>query len=250
MSHIQKVEGSNFSTERLQASSAMLMMSPLLWGITQRRVVFLYRRFGTTYRSHLQGQRSSRRVTKSWTSWPFKMGPIRCPETSVKDYHSKLRNIPEERRHFQHRNCRSWLRLFIAHISPTRQTGEPYTRSFEEGDRGGHGPKAGRSAIEEEEIRPHPFTFTSLQLFYYQPGTLRHGRTAWATDSVLTQTINRHNRLLKLFIYFSFSFPSRSVSDYFCLSYYMSVAYVEICGAWFKDNGRAPHSKYLRHTVS
>jgi hypothetical protein len=26
------------------------------------------------------------------------MGPIRCPETSVKDYHSTLRNTPEERR--------------------------------------------------------------------------------------------------------------------------------------------------------
>jgi hypothetical protein len=25
------------------------------------------------------------------------MGPIRCPETSVKDYHSTLRNMPEER---------------------------------------------------------------------------------------------------------------------------------------------------------
>jgi hypothetical protein len=29
---------------------------------------------------------------------PLKMGPIRCPETSVKDYHSTLRNTPEERR--------------------------------------------------------------------------------------------------------------------------------------------------------
>jgi hypothetical protein len=28
----------------------------------------------------------------------LKMGPIRCPETSVQDYHSTLRNIPEERR--------------------------------------------------------------------------------------------------------------------------------------------------------
>jgi hypothetical protein len=28
----------------------------------QRRVVILYRRFGTTYRSHLKGSRSSRRV--------------------------------------------------------------------------------------------------------------------------------------------------------------------------------------------
>jgi hypothetical protein len=31
------------------------------------------------------------------------MGPIRCPETSVKDYHSTLRNTPEERRSHQHR---------------------------------------------------------------------------------------------------------------------------------------------------
>jgi hypothetical protein len=36
----------------------------------------------------------------SWTSWPLKMGPIHCPETSVKDYHSTLCNIPEERRSY------------------------------------------------------------------------------------------------------------------------------------------------------
>ena len=30
------------------------------------------------------------------------MGPIRCPETSVKDYHSTLRNNPEERRSVSH----------------------------------------------------------------------------------------------------------------------------------------------------
>jgi hypothetical protein len=34
----------------------------------------------------------------SWTSWALKMGPTRCPETSVKDYHSTLCNTPEERR--------------------------------------------------------------------------------------------------------------------------------------------------------
>jgi hypothetical protein len=37
----------------------------------------------------------SSRVKKSR---PLKMGPIRCPETSVKDYHSTLRYTPEERR--------------------------------------------------------------------------------------------------------------------------------------------------------
>jgi hypothetical protein len=29
---------------------------------------------------------------------PLKMGPLGCPETSVRNYHCKLRNIPEERR--------------------------------------------------------------------------------------------------------------------------------------------------------
>jgi hypothetical protein len=31
-------------------------------------------------------------------SWPLKMGPIGCPETSVRNYHSTLCKIPEERR--------------------------------------------------------------------------------------------------------------------------------------------------------
>jgi hypothetical protein len=44
-------------------------------------VVVLYRRFGTTYRSHIQGL-----IRDS-----FKMGPIGCPETSVQNYHSTLR---------------------------------------------------------------------------------------------------------------------------------------------------------------
>ena len=30
--------------------------------------------------------------------WPLKTGPIRCPETSVRNYHSALPNIAEERR--------------------------------------------------------------------------------------------------------------------------------------------------------
>ena len=31
------------------------------------------------------------------------VGPIRCPETSVNNYNTKPRNIPEERRSHQHR---------------------------------------------------------------------------------------------------------------------------------------------------
>jgi hypothetical protein len=31
-------------------------------------------------------------------SWPVRMGPIRCPETSVNNYHTMPRNTPEDRR--------------------------------------------------------------------------------------------------------------------------------------------------------
>jgi hypothetical protein len=54
-------------------------------------VRIFYRRFGTTYRSHLQRSRSP--LPQSWYIWP-----IRCPDTSVKDYHSTLRNTPAQRR--------------------------------------------------------------------------------------------------------------------------------------------------------
>jgi hypothetical protein len=60
---------------RFQSSAAMYVRSALCWDITQRRVVILYRRFGTTYWSLPQWSRL------------LKMGPIRCPETSVKYYH-------------------------------------------------------------------------------------------------------------------------------------------------------------------
>jgi hypothetical protein len=40
-----------------QASAAMLMRCALFWDVTQCHVVIVYRRFGTTYRSHSQGSR-------------------------------------------------------------------------------------------------------------------------------------------------------------------------------------------------
>ena len=46
------------------------------------------RRFGTTYRSRLQGSRKRY----------LKMGAIGCPETSLRNYQSALRNIAEDRR--------------------------------------------------------------------------------------------------------------------------------------------------------
>jgi hypothetical protein len=43
-------------------------------------------------------------VPSSRVKMSFKMGTIRCPETSVKDYYSTLRNIPEERKSNQYRD--------------------------------------------------------------------------------------------------------------------------------------------------
>jgi hypothetical protein len=74
-----------------QASATMLMKSAVFWGIMQCRVVIVYRRFGTMYRS------SSSELSYS-DSWPVRMGPVRCPETSVNNYHTTPRNTPEDRR--------------------------------------------------------------------------------------------------------------------------------------------------------
>jgi hypothetical protein len=49
-------------------------------------VVVLYRRFGTTYRSHLPGS--------SWNSWPLNMGLIGYTETWIHKYYSALRKYP------------------------------------------------------------------------------------------------------------------------------------------------------------
>jgi hypothetical protein len=78
-----------------QASAAMLMTSAFFWVITRGRMVIPYRLLGTMYRSHLQGSRNPRRN-----------------ETSVKVYHSKLRNSPEERRSKKKIFCgqRYWIK--------------------------------------------------------------------------------------------------------------------------------------------
>ena len=59
------------------------------WTIRNLRFVVIFtRRFGTTHQSHLQGLSSL---------FNLKKGPIGCLETSVTNYLSKLRKVPEER---------------------------------------------------------------------------------------------------------------------------------------------------------
>jgi hypothetical protein len=76
-------------TAVFRASAAMLMRCALFWGVTWRRMLIVYWRFGTRHQCHLQGSKYF---------WPLKMVPIHCPETSVDDYHTTPRNTPEERR--------------------------------------------------------------------------------------------------------------------------------------------------------
>jgi hypothetical protein len=81
----------------LQASAAMLVRSAFFWGVTQRRMVNLYRRFGTTYRSHLQRSGSPVKQKASWcvearvcdtpcrqqTKGPCSRRQVRCPEVPL-----------------------------------------------------------------------------------------------------------------------------------------------------------------------
>ena len=76
--HNWKCTAGNWKPTSIQPT--YFLISALFWDITQRTVVILYRRFGTSYRSNLEGPRYP-------LSWALKMGPIGCSETSVRNYH-------------------------------------------------------------------------------------------------------------------------------------------------------------------
>ena len=80
------------------------LRTALFWVITQGVVVISYRRFADTILlRHLHRPHSSiYKLLFGATcfildSWSLRMGPIGCPETSVRNYHYSLRNNPGER---------------------------------------------------------------------------------------------------------------------------------------------------------
>ena len=87
----------------------MLMRSALFCDSARRRVVSVYRHFGTAYCSYLQG------------SWPLKIGPrllktgsIHCPETSVNNYDTATSNIAEEHRSiYLHVTCNVHIQTVV-----------------------------------------------------------------------------------------------------------------------------------------
>jgi hypothetical protein len=76
-----------------QASTTVSMRCALFWDFTQRRMVLPYRRFGTTYQSHLDKSSSLNCLTSQ-----DGIVPIGCPETSLRNYYSTLGKTPKEPR--------------------------------------------------------------------------------------------------------------------------------------------------------
>ena len=105
------------------------MITALFWVITQQAVVLPYRRFGTTYRPHLQGSIDPWRLyhfldqptsanKPSSRCLNLNMGPIGCPETSVRNYRYSLRNNPEQRSSLR-RSCKIRAQVHTEHCHNT-----------------------------------------------------------------------------------------------------------------------------------
>jgi len=74
------------------------------WDVSQRRLVtdVSGRHMGPIFKGQEVQESALRSITEVYclAAWPFEMGPIGCPETSMISYQSMLRNIPEERRSY------------------------------------------------------------------------------------------------------------------------------------------------------
>jgi hypothetical protein len=75
-----------------------------------------------TFRDIVLVPSSTVKKTKSSSaSLPLRMGQICCPETSVNNYHTTLRNASEERRSHQHRGGSLKSRLLQTHVFSSLQ---------------------------------------------------------------------------------------------------------------------------------
>jgi hypothetical protein len=86
-----------------------------IWDVTQHRLVVSY------WCSHLRG-------SSILVAWLLKLGLICCPGTSVTNYQSILRNIPEERR--SRLSCGRSSKLFIVVTTVTWHSGCPGIKSW------------------------------------------------------------------------------------------------------------------------
>ena len=91
-----------FNNKIINFPSSLFLILLYQW-CTVTQTWISHRRFCTTYRLHLQ--------ESSLASFPLKMGPIGCPETSVRNYHCTSCIIPKE--HRAHLQCVGSLKSYI-----------------------------------------------------------------------------------------------------------------------------------------
>jgi hypothetical protein len=72
------------------ATKSIVELRTALFSVVTQVVAIPYRRFGTSYKSH-------RQEWVFFVSWPLKMRPSDCPESSVRNYHHPLHKNPEKR---------------------------------------------------------------------------------------------------------------------------------------------------------
>jgi hypothetical protein len=94
---------------QFQASATILMRTALFWDITRHRVVIIYRRFGTTYRTHLQGSRCPMTITTLHHVIPQKCADlINIAAKAWNQYKKKTYFKPSHLRYFRFSQRCGW----------------------------------------------------------------------------------------------------------------------------------------------
>jgi hypothetical protein len=88
------VEGNVLGFVEFEVITAVVMKSIIFWDMAPRSPLSVNRRFGGTYRLHLQGLRY--KFSKKPASKHMKMETICSSETSVDTQRSTWRHIPED----------------------------------------------------------------------------------------------------------------------------------------------------------
>ena len=152
------------------------LRSALFLDFAQRRIVVRCRRFGTTSPSHLKGSSSS-----------LKMGPTGCPETSVRNYHTPLRNVPNEHKPNLYRRCS--LKSRVIRIHEQREINNKITETYVKA-----------KSLEPSRTRKADIPLTDQEVLHYYPKPMDHyhvynyrhwtvSRTSWNSVHILTSDL-------------------------------------------------------------
>jgi hypothetical protein len=82
------------------SNNRLINMIPATWSLWYMFLVrvIVWSKFAVSSRNFISLSSETVYFLSYSDSWPVKIRPIRCPETSISNYHTTPRNIPEERR--------------------------------------------------------------------------------------------------------------------------------------------------------